>query len=123
MYCWFKALTQKQKDAISAVDKDCQEKSKVSKQLIKALFDHAIPDVSVYENNKPLREYLLCVDVTGGWFKQDGNFDTKAWKTILKDGNLCDEKVDELIKKCLVQKETLEETSFHAFSCVYNDGV
>ena len=123
MYYWFKALTGKQEVDLDSASKTCENKTKVSKQLVDDLFNHKIPDISVYDNNKPLHEYLACVDTTGGWYNQDGTLNIKAWKKILKDGKISNERVDELVKKCVVNKDTQEETSYQAFKCLYNNGV
>ena len=123
MFYLFKALTDKQKADISPVDKDCQEKSKISKKLVDDLFNHSVSNISEYKNNKALRKYLVCVDTTGGWLNQDGTYDTQASIKWLKDGGLSVKKALEAIRKCGVVKETLEDTSFNAFMCLYEIGL
>ncbi|KAJ3647739.1 hypothetical protein Zmor_019600 [Zophobas morio] len=117
------ALTGKQDADLDPVSKPCEDKTKVSKQLIDDLFNRKIRDFPKYDNSQALRAYLVCVDTTGGYYKKDGTLNLETWKKTLKDGNISNEKVDELVKKCVVQRDTQEETSFQAYRCLYNNGV
>ncbi|KAJ3647737.1 hypothetical protein Zmor_019598 [Zophobas morio] len=114
--------SQQQSDIITA-NKECQKETKVSKQLVDDIFNRKICDVSAYENNKQLREFAVCVDTKAGWLNQDGTYNTKSLKKWLQKGDLNCEEAEEAIKKCVVKKETLEDTSFHVLKCLYNIGV
>ena len=58
-----------------------------------------------------------------GWLNKDGSYNIKALKEWIKDGVHSDAKADEIIKKCCMKKETLEDTAYDAFKCWYYNGV
>ena len=65
---------------------------------------------------------MLCLHTKAGWLNKDGTYNNAALKKFVKEGVGSDEKADEVVKKCVSKGETLEDTAFKTFKCMYYNG-
>lgn len=62
-------------------------------------------------------KHLLCVSIKAGYQDKDGNIQVEQNKHILADA-VGEEKADEVIKKCVKQYDTPEQTALEVTKCL-----
>nr|XP_023022172.1 uncharacterized protein LOC111510480 [Leptinotarsa decemlineata] len=106
-------LTEEQKVKIMEYNKECMEETKVAMEVVLKAAE------GVYVDDDKLKKQILCVNKKIEVQKENGDIDIDVTKkklmTILKD----EKKVDDVIKKCVMKKDTPENTAFEAAKCMH----
>ncbi|KAG5885481.1 hypothetical protein JTB14_017204 [Gonioctena quinquepunctata] len=112
--CWAVPLTKEEHEKLSEIHRNCQEKSGVDKALIKLAVQGQFPD------DPKFKEYSFCTSQKFGFQNELGEFQNDVMrKNILAHGKVTT-KLDEIIDKCTIQKESPAESAFNYYKC-YQD--
>ncbi|KAG5887558.1 hypothetical protein JTB14_002264 [Gonioctena quinquepunctata] len=106
-------LSEEQKAKIIQLHKECLEETKVDLGIaMKAAQGE-------YTNDEKLKKQILCFNKKVGLQDKNGDIVMEVAKAKLKDIVKDDKKVEEVMKKCVLKKETPEETAFQAAKCLH----
>ncbi|XP_056632620.1 B1 protein-like [Diorhabda sublineata] len=94
--------------------KKCYKESGVDMDLILKIKD------GVFTDDPKLKEHLFCVNKSFGIQQQNGDFNETIMRGIVEKSGADDKKADELIKKCLVKKDSPENSAFESMKCIHS---
>ncbi|CAG9860395.1 unnamed protein product [Phyllotreta striolata] len=92
----------------------CIDKTKIDFELLLKLKE------GVFEDNPKVKEFLVCLYKNLGGFNGNNELQTDFIKQKMQMVSGESKIVDEIVKKCVIQKKTPEETAFECSKCVYN---
>ncbi|KAJ8932146.1 hypothetical protein NQ314_014930 [Rhamnusium bicolor] len=110
-------LPENERQSLKRIYDHCQSNSetKVDEDLLRKLSQNT--------DNQQVGAHMLCVSVGAGLQKQNGQLDKNIIKNkislVIEDKS----RVDDLVTKCAVQKETPEKTAVKMFTCFDQNNV
>nr|AQY18982.1 odorant-binding protein [Galeruca daurica] len=94
--------------------KKCQKESEVDMKLLLKIKE------GVFTDDPKLKEHMLCVSKSFGIQQQNGEFNEAVMKVIFKKNGADDKKAEELSKKCLIKKDSPENSAFETMKCIHS---
>ncbi|KAJ8932139.1 hypothetical protein NQ314_014923 [Rhamnusium bicolor] len=110
-------LPENEKQNLKRIHEQCQSdsKTKVDEDLLRKFTQNT--------DNQQVGAHMLCMSVAAGLQKQNGQFDKNTIKNkislVIEDKS----RVDGLVTKCAVQKETPEKTAVGMWTCFIQNNV
>nr|AJM71485.1 odorant-binding protein 11 [Tenebrio molitor] len=106
-------LTDEQKAKWKKWREECREETGVSSEGINQLRTNHFDNV-----DDKIKAQSLCFGRKSGLINESGDVLADQIKIKLKRVAVDDDEVDRIIKKCVVKKDTPEETAFQTFKCL-----
>ncbi|RZC39145.1 PBP GOBP domain containing protein [Asbolus verrucosus] len=106
------ALTDEQKEKLNVYSKECKTQSGVTQDLIERGRNGELVD------DLTLKKQIVCVMKKIGMATASGELDVEYIRNRLKKVSGDDEEVERIIKKCVVTRDTPEQTAFEVSKCL-----
>ncbi|CAH1363857.1 hypothetical protein MTP99_000191 [Tenebrio molitor] len=104
--------TQIPNEAISEIEKKCQNEIGVSQEVLNRAHN------GDWGDDPKLKEQMLCMFKKFGLATESGEMVVDLWRSLLKQLGINDEEVESIVNECVVKKDTPEETAFNTAKCV-----
>jgi hypothetical protein len=104
--------TQIPNEAISEIEKKCQNETGVSQEVLNRAHN------GDWGDDPKLKEQMLCMFKKFGLATESGEMVVDLWRSLLKQLGIDDEEVERIVNECVVKKDTPEETAFNTAKCV-----
>ncbi|XP_068893153.1 B1 protein-like [Tenebrio molitor] len=106
-------LTDEQKAKWKKWREECRQETGVSEEAINRVVSNQFDVV-----DDKIKAHGLCFGKKAGLISESGDILIDQTKIKLKKVSVDDDEVDRIIKKCVVKKDTPEETAFQTFKCL-----
>ncbi|KAJ8932147.1 hypothetical protein NQ314_014931 [Rhamnusium bicolor] len=110
-------LPENERQSLKRIYEQCQSNSdtKVDEDLLRKLSEN--------NDNRQVGAHLLCISVGVGLQKQNGQLDKNIIRNKISLVTQDKTRVDDLVTKCAVQKETPEKTAVKMLNCLDQNNV
>ncbi|XP_030764858.1 B1 protein-like [Sitophilus oryzae] len=91
---------------------ECRQKSGAPMPMIMAAVQ------GKFDDDPALKTHFFCLGKKIGFMDKDGNFDREFIKEQMSQLVKDDDKIEEVLNKCLIQLDSPEETAFQSIKCM-----
>lgn len=105
-------MTKEQQDKLNQISKECRELNGVSEDTILKVRKGELV------NEPKVKNHILCVSKKTGLASESGETNVEVLRNKLRKVCDSDDEVNTIIQKCVVKKDTPEETAFEIFNCL-----
>nr|UYS88373.1 odorant binding protein 21 [Aromia bungii] len=103
-------LTPEEKEQMLAIHRGCGMSDEVSENAFRGQF----PDDGEF------KAHVFCISKKLGVQNEMGELQVQFITDMLHNLHTDDNKVEEILSKCMVQRSTPEESAFEALTCMHN---
>nr|UNA06113.1 odorant binding protein 29 [Cylas formicarius] len=94
---------------------ECQKESNAQQSMIMGVIQ------GQFVEDPALKKHILCLGKKLNYIDEDGKFDADVIREKLAQSISDSGKIEDLIGKCLTEKETAEETAYQSIKCMFDN--